>query len=128
MKLQGRITLLIDSDETRIEIEDDNANTRFCKIILDPTQTIKLLSRQASVKCELEVKGIDRIGKTHENKDFEFPVITDTSQGGLMHDCNIALFNDGMNEWVSDHYYNSQNTLFKKDEKQWARTTIRRWV
>lgn len=128
MKVEGRITFLIDRDVTRIEIEDFNANARFCKITLSPEQTIAILARQGSVKCELHINGLDKIGKKHENKEFEFVVENGTDQVDLELACSEALFMQDMHEWVSDQYYNSQNSLFKKGEVQWARTTIRRWL
>lgn len=130
MKLEGRITFLINRDETYIEIEDENANARFCRISLTPEQTIAILSRQGCVKCELDINFLDRVGKKHETKTFEFKT-NGTTQQELELACVEALFNQGMHEWKSDQYYNSQNSLFKKggyDGEQWARTTIRRWV
>ena len=30
--------------------------------------------------------------------------------------------------WIADAYFGSQNSFFKKDGKQYARATIRRWL
>ena len=74
MKLKGNITFLIQCDRTLIEIKDDDASTVFCRIVLTPEQTITILSHQAMVECELDVRGLDLVGKTHENKYFEFEI------------------------------------------------------
>jgi hypothetical protein len=77
MKIEGRITILINRDYTSIEIEDDNANVRFVRIQLTPEQLSAILSKQAYVPCELDVSGLDKVGKKHENKSFSFEVPKD---------------------------------------------------
>ena len=87
-----------------------------------------VLSRQGCVDCECITGDLCKIGKKHENKYFEFEVTYSSSEDDLALACNEALFREGMHEWVSDNYYRSQNSLFKKDGKNYARATIRRWV
>ena len=128
MKLEGKISILINPDKTTIKIEDYNANIRFLQIELTPEQLSAVLSRQSSVKCQIDVNGIDRIGKKHENKYFEFIIpkeLSSSSKVNELHDLAQSLLSDG---WIADKYFSSQNSFFKKDEFQYARCTIRRWV
>lgn len=127
MKLDnGKITFLVNSDYTEITIEDGDANTLLAHIKLTPEQLSLILSRMGSVRCEITTGPIERIGKTHECKTFEFE--NPYTQSELPLACAEALLKEGMHEWVSDNHYGSKNSLFKKDGKNYARTTIRRWI
>lgn len=129
MKLEGRISILIGRDYTTIEVEDELSGQTFAKVKLTPEQLSAALSRQACVKCELEVNGTDRIGKKHENKSFTFEI--DKDDAGYNHDPKKlqaiaqSKLDDG---WIAESYFGSQNSFFAKDGKQYARCTIRRWV
>lgn len=79
MKIKGKITLLINRESTTIELEDDLACTVFAVIKLTPIQLNCALSRQGYVDCEIEVKGLDKLGKKHENKTFEFEIPSNLS-------------------------------------------------
>ena len=128
MQVEGRITFLIDRDVTRIEIEDFNANAAFCRIKLTPEQTIQILSRIGSVKCELDINGIDRLGKKHENKMFEFEIpeeLSTSSKTNELQELAQSKLTDG---WVAESYFSSQNSFFNKSGVSYARCTIRRWV
>ena len=75
LKLQDpKITFLVNSDYTDIEIIDSKSNTTFVKIKLTQEQLSKILSRQGYVDCSCEVSNLDRVGKTHECKDYVFEI------------------------------------------------------
>ena len=129
MKIEGAITFLINRDYSEIEIHDTNANINFCKIRITPEQLSEMLSRQEYVRCEISVAELQKVGKKHENKQYEFEI------GGVKKDdeetlylCAVrSLSEDKMSDWTPDKYFRSQNTFFKKDGKEYARCTIRRW-
>lgn len=128
MKLEGRISVLINQDGTTIEVEDENANARFLKITLTPEQLSAALSRQMAVECEIEVRGLEKIGKKHENKRFEFEIPSDLASSrneSELQKLAQSLLTDG---WIAERYFSSQDSFFKKDGVQYARCTIRRWV
>jgi uncharacterized protein YggL (DUF469 family) len=128
MKLEGRISILINREGTTIEIEDENANARFLKVSLTPEQLSMALSRQMSVECEIEVNALHKIGKRHENKSFEFEIPKDLASSRdaqKLQQIAQSLLSDG---WMADNYFSSQNSFFKKGETQYARCTIRRWT
>jgi hypothetical protein len=128
MKLEGRISVLINRDGTTIEVEDENANARFLKITLTPEQLSAALSRQMAVECEIEVRGLEKIGKKHENKRFEFEIPSDlaSSRNDLeLQKLAQSLLSDG---WIAEKYFSSKDSFFKKDGVQYAICTIRRWV
>lgn len=127
MKLKGKISILINREHTTIEIEDDNANAMFLTIKLTPEQLSEALSRTMCVDCEIEVKGLEKVGKTHENKTFEFEIPKELASSRneiKLQELAQNLLTDG---WLAEGYFSSQNSFFMKDNKQMARCTIRRW-
>lgn len=128
MKIEGRISIFINREYTTFEIEDENASVTFVKIRLTPEQLSAALSRQAMVECELEVHGIEKVGKRMEHESFVFEIpkeLASSNNEDKLHEIAQGLLSDG---WISDRYFRSQNTFFTKDDKQYARVTIRRWV
>ena len=133
MKIEdGRITILVSGERITIELKDSESSTTFCKIELTAEQFATALGRLSYTRCEsMELFGLEKLGKKLENKYFEFEVLDDTSgstQPYLNQECLRALKKAGMEEWVSDNYYTSQNSFFNKDGKKYARVTIRRWT
>lgn len=126
MEIKGKISILISREGTEIEIRDDRACTTFCRIRLTPEQLSAALSRQAHVECEISVYSLDRVGKTHEHKTFEFEIPPSMRRDDeALQKMAQAQLTDG---WICDGYFRSQGTFFNKDGKQYARCTIRRYV
>lgn len=121
--------MLVGSESTTIEIRDNNSDTTFVSIELTPEQLSRCLSKQGDVKCELDIRGIERVGKKHEWKTFEFKVPSNYDR--YKSKCSDLAFHvdellsDG---WKSDHYFKSQTSFFNKDGELWGRATIRRYV
>jgi phosphoribosylformylglycinamidine (FGAM) synthase PurS component len=127
MKLEGKISILINSEYTTIEIADSKANTRFVSVKLTPEQLSAALSRQMSTECELTVLGLDKVGKIHENKSFEFEIpeeMTNRKNRDDLHKLAQSLLSDG---WIAENYFASQDSFFRRGDKQYARCTIRRY-
>ena len=130
MKLKGKITILIGRDSTTIKVEDDVSNTNFLEIKLTPDQLSSALSRLAYTDCDLKVNGLDKIGKKHENKTFEFEIpkgLAYSREAGTeqLRELAQSQLSDG---WIAEGYFGSKNSFFEKDGKQYARCIIRRWI
>jgi len=129
MKLKNsKCTLLIGAESTTIELIDSDSSTTFARVILTPKQLSQCLSRMAYVDCEIELLGIENVGKTMELKKHEFEIpknIPYSERKNVLAELIKETLPDG---WVSDNYFSSQDTFFTKDGKDMARTTIRRWV
>ena len=132
--MKGNITILVDGQGARIEVEDESSGIRFLKINLSAEQFMACLGRLSMVKCDLELHGLNQIGKTlevgkHEfkipaelyNRRYEEPDYFDKAAQELAQ----SQLTDG---WIADSYFGSQGSFFQKDGEQWARVTIRRWV
>lgn len=129
----ARITFLINRDGAEIVLRDADSNINFARVKLTTDQLAAALSRLGDVECKCSVYQLDKLGKRHENKDFEFE-IPDFGYGrrdntDKVHQLAIdALAKEGMSDWTPDKYYGSQNSFFTKDNKRFARAIIRRWV
>lgn len=128
MKINGQISILINDGGMRIEIRDKDAATTFIRAKLSENQTCQVLSRLAYTPMEkCEVFGLHHIGKTMENKTFEFPLPRDDLEG-RKELARKTIWDHIPKGWDPDNSYNSQDSFFYLGDKPYARTTIRRWV
>ena len=127
MKIDGKITMLFDDEGMRLEIYDDEARLRIVKITLNNKQVCQMLSRLSNVNCEnTEVFGLDKIGKKHTNKSFDFPMPEHEWSNRI----KVALKEIKKvcpKRWESDDYFGSRDSFFLKNGKEYARVTIRKW-
>lgn len=130
--LDASITILVNVEYTEIRITNNQSNTDFVRAKLTPEQLSMCLSRMGNTKCEVDVYGLDKIGKTHENTKFEFEILDSMHKKGnevsLHATCIESLQKQGMEGWIPDAYYGSQDSFFSRNGKHFARVTIRRWV
>jgi hypothetical protein len=124
------ITLLVSQDKTTIELYDGEARITFLEITLTPEQLSQALSRLAHTKCEIELNGLEKVGKKQEHKDLVFPFEEDAHD---WKDRVSAARQEAEKHvepgWIVDGYFGSRDSFFRaKDGKQYAKTTQRRWV
>ena len=127
MKIKGRVTVLFNHDGMIIEFEDEAASIIFAKATLTAEQTCKALSRLSSVPCEMKLRELDRLGKTHEHKSFEFE-LPKNSAGDREEVAKKIVQEVCPKGWVPDLYFGSQTSFFYREDQLWARAIIRRWV
>ena len=129
-KLKGQITISRpqgnNCDYVSIKIRDDDASIRFCEARVKYAEFAQLITGLAYVDCELEVDGLQNVGKVREHKKFEFPLPEGTFH--TKEQAQRSLVEHIPESWSSSGYFNSQDSFFIKDGKPWARTTIVRWV
>jgi hypothetical protein len=118
-----------DDSIIRIEIEDDEAAARFLEIDISLEEFAQAVTGLSIRPCVGVVRGLERVGKKHEHKQFEFEI---PSEGKYERD-NKEIARKAVEKvcpkgWIPDTSFNSQHTFFEKDGKMFARTTIRRWV
>lgn len=128
MKLKGKISILINRESTTIEIEDDVASTTFCKITLTPQQLSDALSRLSSVECVIEAVNLDRVGKKHEWMTFDFEIPESMANSNHENELQKLAQSQLSDGWIAGSYFSSQKTFFKKDGKQYASVTCRRYI
>ena len=128
MKLKdGRISILADKGGVKIELYDLTAGRTFAVISLTPEQFTQALSRLMYTECEIALHNLDIVGKTMkmDRLTFELPTGTDYKNRT---DIAVKLAIEKCPEgWEPDLYFNSQESFFTKDDKNYARTVIRKW-
>jgi hypothetical protein len=128
MIIKGNLTLLFNSDGLHIEIADDGASLKFVDLKIAPEDVCKLLSRQAQISCNIEVKGLEKVGKKMEWKKLEFEIPKDTP---YKEEDNVAkeyAYIHCPEGWTPETYFGSRDSYFTKDGKSYARCIIRRWI
>lgn len=127
-ELGGKITFLVGREETTIEITDTNSGVLFCKVTLTPEQLCSALSRLSLTECSIKVVGLDKVGKKHEHKEFEFEIPRKDMDKKELGNYSQIIINKEGEGWISDKYFGSQNSFFRKDGKDFARTIARRYI
>lgn len=135
MKLvDPKISIFINKNGTEITLTDTMSSIEIVRILLTPEQLSSALSRISHSPCEAEVVLSDKIGKRMENKNFKFEIpeslYKSRDEDKLIDSCYHALLENGMLDWVSDNYYNKQDSFIKStlDGYYYANVVIRRWV
>lgn len=128
MEINALLTIAVNDDNVTIEVEDSDASIRFLKLEITPKDFCAALGRLYNSKVKkAKVCGLKYLGKKMEHKKFEFemPKHTWSNREKL---AEITAIEKCPNEWEPDLYFNSQDSFFQKDGKEYAKTTIRRWV
>lgn len=125
----GSITLLADRDRgVTIELTDQDAFVRFVEVKMTAQQFVTAMSRMEDVPCLIECRLLDKLGKKMEHKPFEFlmPKYDNyKDREAIAKEKVIEACPEG---WEPDLYFGSQTSFFTRDERNYARTIIRKWV
>ena len=112
-----------------IKVRDDNSRITFLEIEIDLAKFTECLTGLSEVDCNIKTRGLGKVGKTKEMKPFEFEMPEDKKWDNdrKVIAANLAskLAPEG---WKPELYFNSQNSFFDKDGKQYARTSLLRWI
>ncbi len=130
MKLKdGRITILVGNKEVKIEIMDLDASICFVKVVMTSEQFTTALSRLANTQCDVEVKDLDKVGKKMIHKQFEFELsFASSGYHERKYLANSVVLKKCPKGWIPDLSFSSQGSFFTQVGKEFARTTIRKWV
>lgn len=121
--------MLVDTDGTRISVRDIDSNITFLEIELTPDQLSAILSRRADVKVDINVHALDKIGKTHHNKRFEFKL----PEGFVTYENKNKIYELACKQapegWEVDDYFGSQDSFFFDDDgNKMCGVIIRQWI
>jgi len=123
----GAITMLFKDDGVTIEIRDTKSTKLFVEATLNAKEACQMLSRLANTPCELKTQHLEKVGKKMEMDTLEFEVKDSIYESRI----NTAVKQAKQacpSGWEPDENFSSQGSFFTKDGKEYARTTIRRWV
>lgn len=127
----ARVHSADDDDQGCMEVRifDESSSKRFVTVRISLKDFCNCITGLYNVPCVGEVNGLDKIGKTMEHKDFTFPLGKKKIYGDEGKKIAIKACEKHCPEgWIFEKHFNSQNSFFEKDGKDWARTIIRRWV
>lgn len=141
MKLKGRITLSFPTSSSgekwcEMQIEDELSGARFVEVRIDPQGFFDMM-RSSYVPCELDVRGLNVLGKKMENDSFSFKIPESIPERSWkerdvyhkeLQEYAQSLLDHRGDGWISDGYFGSQNSFFEQGKERWARTTIRRYM
>lgn len=93
-----------------VSVKDANSRMRFLDLTLNLDDFAKAITGHAEIECEMEVKGLDKVGKVRvvEPRSKECPLPSYSGRGIL----GQWLKENGQEEgWTIDHYLGSQNSI-----------------
>lgn len=125
----GVTTSLLNKGKIKFEICDMSSSIRFLVFEMDSHEFLGMLRSNANVRACGIVKGLDKVGMIQENKQFEFPMPENTDLFNRKELAKIEQHKYIPEGWVSDNYFESQNSFFNGiNDHPMARVSIRRWV
>lgn len=131
MEINGNITMLFNEDGLTIEITDSNACIQFLNIKLDSQKVCQAFGRLANIPCNIQLNGIEKIGKKMEHKQMYFILEDenyDTREKSAYQKA-LKICKEENEGFIPENYFRSQNSFnFENDKKLYARCTARRWV
>lgn len=130
MKVEGDLTVFANEGYITFLIRDRNASTRFLEMRMTAEGFVAALGRLGHVPCDLDFHDLDHVGKTMENKHFDFPLPPEGKQGRYAEkETAVEVIKTACPEgWTPDLSFNSQNSFYSKNGHRFARTVIRRWI
>lgn len=129
--IDGRVSLLVSSEGATLEVHDANASCVILRADFTPHEFCSMLGRIAMVKADLKIYDLSKVGKTHENKRFEFEILdslANSKNAAILKNIAQSHLDAEGEGWVADSHFSSKDTFFKKDGIQFARVTVRRWI
>lgn len=132
MKIHGKLTISrwhsTENDTIHITFMDKDACIEFAEATLTPERFALAITGTGRVECDIEVHGLDRVGRKMEIDSMEFPLgikgySSQAKEAAIKKSKKICP-----QGWTPDTYFGSQGSFFQRDGKAWARCTIRRWV
>ena len=125
--LEAQISIISSyDDEITITVHDKTSGISFLELVLTREQFVNAAMNHLG-RCEVKkagVRGMENVGKTMEMKSFSFEIPSWNNKEAAI-EIVQKLCPEG---WEPELYFGSQDSFFRKEGKEYARTTIRRWV
>jgi hypothetical protein len=109
-----------------ITVTDNASHIQFLDLEMKLDDFACMMTGLAHVEAIGEARGLENVGKTKESKELIFELPNDTYSAREVAPKTCQNFADP--GWTASPYFNSQNSFFKKDDKQFARTHQYRFV
>lgn len=130
-KLKAKMTIMCSTNyenrDIEIEVEDAISSCTFLKLRIKPEDFTAMLGRLSNVEVDMEVASLDRVGKKMIMDILEFEMPEYVSWKDKQKSAREQANKKCPVGWVFDSGFNSQDSFFMKDDKAYARCTIRKW-
>lgn len=130
--MKGKITITRQSSNKgdgviSISIRDELSRIEFVEAKISFNDFAEAITGLSFVDCEIMVNDFEKVGMQFQRKtlEFELPETTYSNRKDIAYKEALKLCDDG---WVPSSYFSSQNSFFRKDGKDFARTSASRWV
>ena len=110
-----------------ISIKDKDARVQFLELKISYSDFTEALTGMAFVECDMEFRSLDCVGKMIEKDTLTFPMPLTTYSNRV----EVAIRESSLatpDGWTTSSYFGSKESFFTEDGKDYARTTISRWV
>lgn len=108
-----------------IEVIDNKSRARFLELKVDYADFAQLVTGLSFVGCDGAVRNLERVGKKKVGKQIEFEV---SNYYGSKDEAREKVNNYLVDGYVVHNDFTSQDSFFSRDGKDYARTTIFKWV
>jgi hypothetical protein len=114
-------------NKIKISVRDTEAVINFMDIEIDLDKFTECLTGLSLVDCDMEVRGLENVGKKRESMDIVFELPKEKWHVSKEEAAELAK-KATPEGWVCSTYFGSQDSFFKKDDKYYGKTTANRWV
>ena len=130
---KGKITIsrpcsAREDEVVSIQIYDKDARIKFIEVEIGLANMMQAITGLGNVSCEFETRGLDCVGKVRESEPFIFEYKHEGNYNDKAKNAHISAIAQAPDGWTPSSYFGSKDSFFSKDGKDYARTTINRWV
>jgi hypothetical protein len=112
----------------RIMVGDVEARVQFLDIEIALDDFAECLTGLSLVKCDIDVRGLDKVGKRIESDELIFEMPSRVKYSERKQIAAALARKAAPDGWEASGYFYAQDSFFEKDGKSYARTLISRWV
>jgi len=112
-----------------IKVQDVKSRTRFLDVEISYSDFAQLLTGLSEVSCDIIPNNLDRVGKEMVMEEVVVEMSEEASYSKPLANQRVLNWIEASeHDWVIFGGFSSQNTFFKKEGINYARTNLRRWV
>lgn len=114
-----------------IRVKDHTSKVRFLEIEIDLDEFTKALTGMGETPCNIKCRNLNKVGRELISKNVEVEMGDDwptSTSKSLANQRVLKLIEKTGKDWIIFSGFSSQNSFFKRDGKNYARTSLRRWV
>lgn len=111
-------------DYVCLNLECNNSWTQFVEVRIKHEDFCRALMGRGDTHIEFHTRGLDKIGlfRVQETITFELPEDVDRWDDEGVKKLNELAQTAAGDGWIASTYFGSQNSFFRKDGKEYART------